>query len=138
MLTNVSQYTDGHYQFGINHEEGGISACCANIDIFLNALTVILALNLKAPEYTVDWPEDELPELRRASDIMYGLWKTYLEGSRTDSLRYVMTVQITNEKTKSIIVRAVGEGKISEWPGTYIGVGETNTLNEAALALLGM
>lgn len=69
---------------------------------------------------------------------MYGLWKTYLEGDKLDSLRYVMTVQITNEKTKGIIVRALGgEGQITEWPGKYIGIGEANNLNEAGLALIG-
>jgi hypothetical protein len=69
--------------------------------------------------------------------MMYGLCKSYLEGAKADTLRYVMVVQITNEKTKSLIVRAVGDGEIAEWPGKFFGMGETDKLNEPALALLG-
>jgi hypothetical protein len=69
---------------------------------------------------------------------MYGLWKAYREGSAMDTLRYVMVVQITNELSKALIVRAVGEFKIEEWPGTFIGMGETGKEDEGALALLGM
>lgn len=55
-----------------------------------------------------------------------------------DTLRYVMVVQITNELSKALIVRAVGEFQIDEWPGTFIGMGEMGKEDERALALLGM
>jgi hypothetical protein len=98
---------------------------------------VILALNLKGPEHVVDWPKAALPALRRSSDIMYGLWSAYRESQPLDTLRYVMVVQITNEKTKGLIVRAVGENVIDAWPGVFIGVGETGNEDSRALALLG-
>ncbi|ORX97512.1 hypothetical protein BCR34DRAFT_607256 [Clohesyomyces aquaticus] len=117
------KYTDAYYQLGIN-DEGG----------------VILSLNLKAPEYIdgpKDWPKSELPQLRRASDIMYGLWKTYRESKPLNTLRYIMAVQITNEPTKALIVRAIGEDNIAPWPGTFVGIGESGNLRDEGIALLG-
>ncbi|KAF2742585.1 hypothetical protein M011DRAFT_472047 [Sporormia fimetaria CBS 119925] len=70
---------------------------------------------------------------------MYGLWKAYSENNVVDNIRYVMLVQITNELTKALIVRALGDIQIDSWPGTFIGMGngEVDEWSPAGLALLG-
>ncbi|KAF2250241.1 hypothetical protein BU26DRAFT_564114 [Trematosphaeria pertusa] len=123
-------FTDAHFQYGINPEEG-----------------VIIALNLKAPEFTKDlndqvWPKDQLPELRRCSDVMYGLWKFWKNMiGQKDSfkrLRYYAVAAITNQDSKEIIVRAVGTDDIPEWKESiWVGIGTYDQLNEPGVALLG-
>jgi hypothetical protein len=118
------KFTDAHFVYAINSEEGAI-----------------LALDLKGPATVVDWPKSELPGLHSGSDIMYGVWKSMLEGHAADSLRYYGVVGITNVDTKGIIVRAVEdmdtEHYIQEWPGELINAGTGDNVDERFLALLG-
>ena len=53
------------------------------------------------------------------------------------SLRYYMSVQITNEMTKRLIARALGANDLEDYPGELFGMGESDNLSEKALALLG-
>ncbi|KAF2642463.1 hypothetical protein P280DRAFT_547937 [Massarina eburnea CBS 473.64] len=120
-------YTEGHFVYGMNPDEG-----------------VILGLDLKSPENRApNWPPNDYPDLRRASDIMYGTWKTVrnMETNSNDlqSLRYYAVVGIVNAKTKAILVRAIEPDDITEYPGKMIWMNEDQegNYNEAALGLLG-
>ncbi|KAK3214076.1 hypothetical protein GRF29_28g1908730 [Pseudopithomyces chartarum] len=76
--------------------------------------------------------QDELPALRRLSDIMWGAWNR--ENSAIDKIKYFWVQGVGNTNTKSIIARALKEkGKgLEKWPGTTLDMSE-----DGALAILG-
>jgi hypothetical protein len=99
---------------------------------------VITALNLESPEHAVNWPKDELPALRRASDVMYGTWNLVNEGKDLAGLNYYVVAGIQNEDSKAIMVRAFGSADVTEWPGKTIGLlNNEGKYNKEALAMLG-
>ena len=75
----------------------------------------------------------ELPELRSLSDMLWGGW---YRGSQPEdpqtpknpnvgNIKYLISVQITNTETLSIIQRALGAIKkhsVSMWPGDTFGL----------------
>lgn len=98
-------------------------------------------LDLKFPEAKApDYPKSELPALRRASDIMYGVYKLYREDEPVNNLRYVLILQIINPLTQRLIMAALsphGWFKVVKWPGVFFGMRETPDVRYEAAALLG-
>jgi hypothetical protein len=61
-------------------------------------------------------PDDQLPDVHTFSDIGYLVYKKML-GKDPTSLKYMMSLMITNEQTASIIARALGGDDLGPWPG---------------------
>ncbi|KAF2118191.1 hypothetical protein BDV96DRAFT_379852 [Lophiotrema nucula] len=117
------KFTNGHFHYGVNEDEG-----------------MIFSLVLNGPEYQAEgWSNDAYPDLRRASDLMYLLWKRECTKRNIElsSLSFHMTVQITNDLTKKLISSAIETQILPEWPGISFNMGPADNLNEKALALLG-
>ncbi|KAF2878035.1 hypothetical protein BDV95DRAFT_613669 [Massariosphaeria phaeospora] len=72
---------------------------------------------------------DELPLLRRSSDL---LWAAYALYSDDTDLRQCVASRITNQETRDIIYRALGNKGATKWPGASFDI-ESNE----GLALLG-
>lgn len=114
---------------------------CDPITIVLNTYsnTVLMALDRISPssagkKRNPPVSSDQLPDLSTFSDIGYLNYKHIL-GKDPSDFRYLMSLMITNEKTKSIIVKALqSTGKeLGPWPG------ETFTWDSREFkALLGM
>lgn len=61
--------------------------------------------------------DDQLPEVQTFSDIGYLNYKHVL-GNDPSSLKYMMSLMISNKDTASIITRALGGQNLGPWPGT--------------------
>ena len=63
-------------------------------------------------------PQDQLPQLQRASDITYGMWKDKA-GDKVGGIRYILNWGVQNAQTQAVIRRALdsmGED-LNYWPG---------------------
>ncbi|KAH7401224.1 hypothetical protein BKA66DRAFT_449998 [Pyrenochaeta sp. MPI-SDFR-AT-0127] len=81
-------------------------------------------------------PEDQLPELRRSSDITWGQWECYA-GKDAGKLHYILIHASTNRLTQCAIRRAcnmMGYDKPMSWPGYRV---EFTPDSEIGKALLG-
>lgn len=102
-----------------------------------------MMFDLKSPEArSPEYIKDKLPALRRASDIMYGVYKLYREDEPINNLRYVLIPQIINPLTQRLIMLAPAPdswSKVVKWPGIFFGMGEDDDLDydEAGAGLLG-
>lgn len=76
---------------------------------------------------------DELPALRRLSDIMWGAWNR--DNGAINKIKYFWVQGVGNTNSKAVIARALKEaGKsLEKWPGTTLDMSE-----DGALAILGM
>jgi hypothetical protein len=123
-LQNIDdiQVTGAEMQIGIN-PVGGV--------VFMQYVTspATSAANVWNKKPT----QDELPALRRLSDIMWGAWNR--ENSAIEKIKYFWVQGVGNTNTKSIIARALKEkGKgLEKWPGITLDMSE-----DGALAILGM
>ena len=77
--------------------------------------------------------EDDLPKLKRASDILAVLW---LRGhNKPENLRYYLVCQVQNADTTPLIAGILKDAnldKVPRWPGHVV-----HMWNEAGEALLG-
>ena len=75
---------------------------------------------------------DELPALRRLSDIMWGAWNR--ENSAINKIKYFWVQGVGNSNSKAVIARAlkVTGKRLEKWPGTTIDMTEGG-----AVAILG-
>jgi hypothetical protein len=75
---------------------------------------------------------NELPKLRRLSDIFWGYWLR--ENSNVANIRYFWMMDIANEDTEEILARALSEAnkKIRKWPGVTFDMD-----SDAGKAILG-
>jgi hypothetical protein len=80
-------------------------------------------------------PNDaELPQLRRASDIIFAYWLR--NNPNPKNLHYYLVNDVQNEETMPLIasiVRAKGHATVPFWPGITMGMWQ-----KEAEALLGM
>jgi hypothetical protein len=83
--------------------------------------------------WAVDPTEDDLPKLKRASDIMTTFW---LRGNNNpENLRYYLVCQVQNAETTPLIARILKNAnldKVPRWPGYVVHMSD-----EAGDALLG-
>ncbi|KAI4911999.1 hypothetical protein J4E90_006817 [Alternaria incomplexa] len=75
---------------------------------------------------------DEMPALKRSSDIAWGLWNRHCKESLSN-INYFFTVAVANPETRKIISRAMGQNAVPNAPGYTFRAG-----NENFIALLGM
>ena len=60
--------------------------------------------------------DDQLPDVHTFSDVGYLNYKEVL-GTDPKSLKYMMSLMITNEDTASIISKALDGKELGPWPG---------------------
>ena len=101
----------------------------------------IIAQNRVGPKFAAQArkppvSDDQLPLLRQASDVMWGLWDVP-ENPQLDDLNYYMCLRITNLVTQNIITSTMidADKELGPWPGAEFRV---DMGNDAVLALLGM
>ena len=99
-------------------------------------------MNLVSPEKSPaasGFKKEDLPDLRRASDVLYGVWKSTKEGQNLGDLKYYVVAGISNADSKAIITRAYGSSEIAEYPGKTIGFlsDDMQYYRDEGLAMLG-
>jgi hypothetical protein len=70
-----------------------------------------------------DVKEDELPKLKKASDIMLAFWLRNNKNPR--NLKHYLANQITNKETVPLIARVLKNSKLSrvpKWPGVEVSM----------------
>ncbi|KAF3040969.1 hypothetical protein E8E12_009073 [Didymella heteroderae] len=100
---------------------------------------VLLALDRKSPQFAGSERSPKvqgtnLPELASFSDIAWLKWKEAI-GSAPTSMRYFLTLSITNQETRGLFNIVLTRAKLCEvpaWPGL-----EVDPITEDGLALLG-
>ena len=118
--------TGAYFQFGINAASGAILA--------LDNLSPASAFRKNIQR---EPQKDELPELQSLSDMVWGGWYRGSQPANSKNpnvanIKYLISVQITNAETLSIIARAMKavNKEISMWPGDVF---ETDTAEGRAL-----
>ncbi|KAF2005965.1 hypothetical protein P154DRAFT_559633 [Amniculicola lignicola CBS 123094] len=78
-------------------------------------------------------PASDIPDLKQASDLTWGLWQMHASGAK---LRYIFAWEIKNDDTRAAVRRAIktkgANNILKEYPGQL-----HNMEDESALALLG-
>ena len=80
-----------------------------------------------------DINSDELPQLRRVSDIMTAFWPR--NNPTPSNLKYYLVSQVTNDETNELIgsiMRQANFDKLPSWPGLTVSIEQ-----DAGKALLG-
>ena len=131
------QYTAAHAEIGINAKDGAIFATKTSSprDAFKRN---VHPEGQDAPQREAT--PGELPKLRALSDLLWAGWCRAVQaeaerGARLVGVKYLFSVQITNDETKSIIQRALETKRktlVKLWPGESFGMD-----TEAGRALLG-
>jgi hypothetical protein len=123
-LTDCTQATKAHYEFGINKKGG-----------------TIYGFFLESPQSSAkalwfagskDPAKDDLPQLRAFSDVLWGFWNR--DNDNVQNVRYFFMIGVSNDMTNNIIASCLRNAKkqLSEWPGT-----EFSTATDEGHALLG-
>jgi hypothetical protein len=103
------------------------------------------------PKDAGDPKPDELPLLRSSSDIAWGLWNrgsNNMKNPNVKNIQKIFSMNIVNEETKMIMIRALGSVKVPEgepkifqppaWPGATFDLSSGEEDGVAGRALLGM
>lgn len=103
-------------------------------------MLVIFAIDLESPLSAArdnwereDINSDELPQLRRVSDIITAFWLRH--NPTPSNLKYYLVNQVQNEETNELIgsiMRLANLDKLPSWPGLTVGIG-----HDVGKALLG-
>ncbi|RMZ69880.1 WD domain-containing [Pyrenophora seminiperda CCB06] len=116
------QCTGAHVRFGINHRGG-----------------MIIGIDFKSPRYAarLEWGhepyEDELPRVKRVSDIMTAYWLR--DNPTPRNLKYYIASNVLNKQTVLLLSKILvdrGHSLVPYWPGLTVGMWE-----DAGEALLG-
>ena len=63
--------------------------------------------------YPGNFPNTELPDLQKLSDMMWMMWEYYVPASQRTNLDFIMSLSISNPMSLSIIRRAFdSEGQV--------------------------
>lgn len=54
-----------------------------------------------------NFPEDQLPSLQKASDMIWTMWEKEIPDDRKQNLQFFMTLAITNQVTLEVMKRAM-------------------------------
>lgn len=120
--TDVYPATGAYYRFGVNRKGGAV-----------------FAQNMKKPQVAAreelgpNIPDNLMPHLHRASDIMWSYWER--NNPNPQNLRYYFVNYVRNEETVPLIARALRNNnleRIPRWPGL-----ELDMASEEAEAILG-
>ncbi|KAF3043373.1 hypothetical protein E8E12_001895 [Didymella heteroderae] len=104
--------TGAYYRFAVNTRGGAL-----------------FAQNMKKPQAAAEEelgrtiPENQLPHLQRASDIMWSYWER--NNANPQNLRYYFVNYIKNDETLPLIARALrnhGLNTVPRWPGLELGM----------------
>jgi hypothetical protein len=128
------QITNAYARIGINRHDG-----------------IVHFIHHKSPEMAAadlwglepsEVRADELPKLRRSSDLAWGLWNRF---PGEQKIEMIMAYEIINKESADVIIpRALAAAakpadEVLPWPGTDIIVGSKDDDEaDAALALIGM
>ncbi|ORY17260.1 hypothetical protein BCR34DRAFT_51085 [Clohesyomyces aquaticus] len=85
---------------------------------------LLIVMQAHSPEHEAPKqkpPVTDLPDLRRASDIIWGQWVQHA-GKNANKLRFFVTVTVTNEEALSIVERAIRSLDPGRGPEKYPGV----------------
>ncbi|KAL1600767.1 hypothetical protein SLS60_007155 [Paraconiothyrium brasiliense] len=96
--------TGAEFKIGINTDDGVLMA--------MDRISPASAAKKRSPPVS----DDQLPDVHAFSDIGYLNYKNIL-GKDPKNMKYMMSVMITNDKTASIIAKALGGGELGPWPG---------------------
>lgn len=114
--------TGAYYRFAVNRRGGAM---------FAQALKKPQVASKENLESNI--PEDQMPQLQRASDIMWSYWER--NNPSPQNLRYYFVNYVRNEETTPLIARALKNhkmDKVPRWPRLELGMD-----SEEAEAILG-